>query len=474
MRIDDLEQILKPLNGSEAVTQSENEYLSVVHVTGRDLLEVVQKCAEKLAAKMEKPDVLMFYPSGYDPSDKKLHERVCKILKETFPDSQMCGGLFGSTFSNEGYSLRGVTLAGIKGIDAEIVRAKNLRIKSKKKGKKMAKELAKRIKPDHNAVVLFGGFGPNYPPLLLNQMKFPRRFHAFMMMNSSLFLRVPILGKLMGKVMGMTMDRLNIGLHFNSLNAFLVELNKQGVRFAGGSAVDSMNYRAPPIFINFKVYYKDSWLLLLQSKTLKFGLSIGIAGNCERTEDNEVKFGHNMPGGFVFKLDGKWARDALFDRLKIPPEIYYKEMWDTIYMDSYHPLIVDYPDCDHNPIVILGMNPNLKASMYTVADEVAEKLKKGEARAYMGYQSASDVAETVQETLTRAKEQQDIEKVEFGFVFECLNRMLILGDQFKNLVAKSHDYFGNVPFVGMTTSGEFISSTVPTNNCSVVCLVVGQ
>ena len=73
----------------------------------------------------------------------------------------------------------------------------------------------------------------------------------------------------------------------------------------------------------------------------------------------------------------------------------------------------------------------------------------------------------------KAKKDQGIKKIEFGMIFECINRMLILGDQFKNLVQKNSDFFGEVPFVGVTTSGEYIKGDVPTNNCSVVCLVAG-
>ncbi|MFW9997021.1 MAG: FIST N-terminal domain-containing protein, partial [Candidatus Odinarchaeota archaeon] len=399
--------------------------------------------------------------------------RACKILKEAFPNSQMCGGLFGSTFTNEGYSMRGVTLAGIKGVSTEVIRVKNLRIKPKKKGKKIIKELTKLVKPDHNHAVIFGGIGPNYPPFLLNQMNHPRKFHAFMMMNSSLFLKFPFLGKLMGKIMGKAMDRLNIGAMFNAVNPFLVTLQEKGIKFAGGSVVDTWNFRSAPLFMDFKVSYKDSWLLLLQSEILKFGFSVGHGATCDKSPKNVVKFGNHMPGGFVFKIDGKWAREALFDRIKIPPDLYYENMRETIYVDSYHPVIVDYPESNQDHMMLVGMNPNLKASMYTLPDVVVNDLSKGKARAFIGYQSANNVKEVTRKTLEKAKEEQKIQKVEFGFVFECINRMLILGDQFRKLVTNNNSFFGNVPFVGVTTSGEYISSPLPTNNCSVVCLIAG-
>ncbi|MFW9990609.1 MAG: FIST N-terminal domain-containing protein [Candidatus Odinarchaeota archaeon] len=474
-----MESIVVSPDNSEDITFPNNECLVVAHANGRNLLEAVQSSAEDLAAKMGKPELLMFFPSSYDPIDKKSYEQACKILKKMFPDSQMCGGLFGSTFSNEGYSMRGVTLVGLKNSDlsAEVMRIKNLRSKSKKKGKKVAKKLAKRIKPENNAVVIFGGSGPNYPPFLLNQMNRPRKIHAFMMMNSSLFLKFPFLGKMMGNVMGRAMDRLNIGTMFNPINKFLVELNKQnkGIRFAGGSVIDTWNYRSAPVFINFKVSYKDSFLILLQSETLKFGLSVGNGAVCNnKTPESEIKFGNNMPGGFVFKIDGKWAREAMFDRIKMSSDLYYKNMGETIYVDSYHPIIVDYPESDRDHIMMVGMNPNLKASMYTLPDSVVDDLRKGKAKAFIGYQSATSVAETATKTLNQAKEEQGIEKIEFGLVFECINRMLMLGDQFRKLVKNNKDFFGNIPFVGVTTSGEYINGTVPTNNCSVVCLVAGR
>ncbi|MFW9996784.1 MAG: hypothetical protein ACFFD4_32380, partial [Candidatus Odinarchaeota archaeon] len=66
-----MESVLELADSSENVTISENEFLAIAHATGRDLLKAVQCCAEELAVKMRKPDLLIFFPSSYDPLDKK-------------------------------------------------------------------------------------------------------------------------------------------------------------------------------------------------------------------------------------------------------------------------------------------------------------------------------------------------------------------------------------------------------------------
>ncbi|MHA2298964.1 MAG: FIST N-terminal domain-containing protein [Candidatus Hodarchaeales archaeon] len=452
-------------------TLEEKDLVAVAHDAGRDFLKVTMNCAKDLAAKMNNPDLIMFFPSNYRLSKKDYKESM-KILREFFPESQMCGGYFCGTFSQAGHSLRGATIAGFKGINAKIIRIKRPRIRSKVKGRKVATKIKKAVKEGNNSAVIAIIPGPYFPSIFVNQLKSPKKFHAFKMMNSPLIRKIPFLDSIIGKVMGMTMDLLGWGIPLNPLSKLLGELHKKDIPFVGALTADPITYDAAPVFVNFDVSYKDAFLLLLQSETLFFGISAGTAITYDREDPlNIEKF---ISGGFITQINGKWGKHAFLEKLEIDADQYYKATRPTFYFDIYHPVVVEDPACEYNVLVALGANPNMSATLHTATDRTVKRIIDKKAKAYVGHQSATDITDGILQTLKRAKNEHGIEKIEFGMLFECTNRMMVLGDQFGKLVEKDNEFFSGAPYIGLGAGGELVNKSVPTTVESVVSLIVGR
>ncbi|MFW9995031.1 MAG: FIST N-terminal domain-containing protein [Candidatus Odinarchaeota archaeon] len=442
-----------------------------VHDAGRDLIKVTQNCVRDLKAKMPDPDLIMFFPSNY-LVNKGLYKKSLNKIREFFPRSQMCGGLFCGTFSQAGHSLRGATLVGFKGVNAKIIRISRPRVRSKAKGKKAARKIKTMIKEGNNSAVIAISPGPYFPSIFVNQLKSPKKFHAFKMMNSSLIRKIPFLDKLTGKIMGTAMDLLNWGFPLNPVSKLLGELYKQDIPFVGALTADPITYGSAPVFINFKVSSKDAFLLLLQSDTLAFGISAGTAITYKR--ENPLNIEKFISGGFITQINKKWGKHAFLDKLEIEQDQYYKATRSTFYFDIYHPIIIEDPVCEYNPLIALGANPNMSASLHTALDTTIKRIIKKKAKAYVGYQSAANITEGIKKTLEQAKNEIGIEKIEFGMLFECTNRMMVLGDQFRKLVEKDNEFFGDAPYIGLGAGGELICRSVPTTVESVVSLIVGR
>jgi len=454
--------------------QPVKEKVSVSHAEGRNLLEVTEKCSADLKKEIDQPDLIMFFPGNYPVSQrsKKELKESLHFLKESFPGSKMCGGVFCGSFSKKGYSLRGATLVGFKNIQVEVIKVKRPRIRSSSKGKKVVKNIKKMVAAGNDSVAIIISPGPYFPPMMVNQLKTPRKIHVMSAMNSFLLRKIPFTGKILGKMMGIFMDLLNIGFPLNSFSKFLDRFNEAGIPFVGALTADPLYYSAAPVFVDYKQSFNEAFVVLFQSSELEFGISVDTAISYK--DGDSIQIQKYIPGGFITEIDGKWGKEAYLEKLNMDPSTFYKSTKSTFFFDIYHPLVVKDPECDYNPLLALAGNPNLKSSLHTGLDSVIKKAVENKAKVFVGHQSAKDITSSLEKSLKEARKSLNSEKICFGMVFECVNRMMVLGDQFRNLVEIDNEFFGKTPYLGLVTGGELISKSVPTTVESVVSLVASR
>lgn len=463
-------------NESQYISENQHfmENVSVSHSDGRGLLEVTENCVADLKKKIEQPDLIMFFPGNYPATSqsKKEIKRSLQFLKKSFPDSKMCGGVFCGSFSKKGFSIRGATLVGFKNIIVDVIKVSRPRIRSSSKGKKVVKKIKKMTLPGNSNVAVIFSPGAYFPPMMVNQLKTPRRIHIMSIMNSSLLRRIPFIGKILGKLMGLFMDLFNIGFPLNSFSKFLDRFNDENIPFVGALTADPLYYSAAPVFVDYKLSANEAFVVLFQSSNLEFGISVDTAISYD--DKDSLKIQKYIPGGFITEINEKWGKEAYLEKLNIEPSIYYKSTRSTFFFDIYHPLVVDDPECDYKPLLALAGNPNLKSSLHTGLDSVIKRIVDEKAKVYVGYQSARDITSSLEKSLDEARNNITTENICFGMVFECVNRMMVLGDQFRNLVDIDNDFFGKTPYIGLVTGGELISKSVPTTVESVVSLIASR
>lgn len=453
-----------------------NVSAAVGHAAHRHL-EVATKRAtvEMQAGLSSDPEQLIFIVGNYDKG-KKQYENALAFLKNTFgPEIPMLGMNSMGTFTQSGYSLRGVAIMGLQGVAVDPIRVPRIRIRSKQKGQRIAKFFKKQTLPQEKSVSVHFPPGIVFPKFMIEKMIAQKPTKFFAGFNLPPVYWFSGLMRRMGKLTGKLFDLTGLGMPYTGTwNAF-VEMHKAGLNFIGANGANVLDMSHSFQFHNYKIFKKSMVSFQLRSKDLQFGTGIECAAN---TTDKECNIQDYLPGGFATKINNKWGRDAVFELNNNPsPELWYHHYQDFQFMDLVHPFCIEDPEeeiGDSARIYCLGANPQFRAALHTAPDQVLERIRKKKIRAVMGYQSGEQLIDFIGKSLSNIKEQAGITKPKFAFLFDCINCLMALSHRFKAIPAQIREVLDDTPYLGIIACGEIISNPYPLANMSVVSLIAGS
>ena len=444
------------------------------HTAHRDLLVATKRAISEMESGLSRdPDLLILVTGNYNKS-KKPYRKTLRMLENSFgPDIPMVGMTSMGTFTTKDYSLRAAAVMGLCGVQVDTIHVPRIRIRSRQKGKRIAKHFLKQKDSMDNCASVHFPTGLFFPSTIMNKMNAQKPSRLFAAFNLPPILWFSGMMRRFGKVTGKLMDLLGLGMPFSGTwNAF-EEMHTQGLQFIGANAGNIFDSSYSYQFYNYKMSSRAMVSFQLRSNDLRFGTGIGCAANLTEKEYNIQDY---IPGGFITKINKQWGKTAFLEANEIPSaELYYKHAQEMLYMDTAHPLCIIDPSLeDDNRIYCLGGNPQFRAALHSIPDQVLERIRKKEIKAVMGYQTGEQLIDFVASKIQAIKEKQEIVKPKFGFVFDCVNCMMALSHRFKAIPPRISEALDDAPFLGIAAGGEIISSPYPLANMSMVALIAGS
>jgi hypothetical protein len=452
-----------------------NVSAAVGHVAHHDLEMATKRALSEMQGGLSgDPDLLIFVTGNYNKG-KKPFKKALKALENALGSEIPMLGMSGmGTFTSTDYSLRAAAVMGLRGVEVDPIRIPRIRVRSKQKGQKIVKYFKKRTRPTDHSVSVHFPTGLVFPSVMMAKMSAQKPSKLFAAFNLPTIKWFSGLMRRVGKLSGKMMDLTGLGMPYTGTwNAF-IEMHKAGLDFIGSNGGNIFDSSYSYQFYNYRLYAKSMVSFQLRSPDLKFGTGIGSAAKLTK---KECKINDYIPGGFITKIDGKWGKDAIFELNNInDPLLYYKHAQELLYFDAAHPFCVVDPNLPEDDVRIYGLggNPQFRAAMHSMPDQVLERVRKKKIKAVMGYQTGEQLIDFVGEKIEQIKEGRGITEPKFGFIFDCVNCMMSLSHRFKAIPARMREVFGDAPFLGLAAGGEIISSPYPYANMSAVSLVAGS
>lgn len=439
-----------------------------------DLTTATIKALEQAESRLCTQPSLILYFTGSHPGGTKTYNDAMKVIKEKYRKVPLvgCSGI-GIANKND-YGLKGAGLMLLAGISAKSSIIKRFRIGTRFKTKKILKNCKKSVQREKqrgsNSTHIFFPPGLGFPKLMVNLLNHRLEgFNPFSILNSRIWLKFPILSKIMGKMTEISMNIAGIGITYSCAWPLFTQLHREGIHFTGTFGIDPLTMNKSYQFYNFKAY-KDSLVYVsINSPVLRFESKTD--SGAEIIFEKSFDLDSYINGGFIPRIRGKWGAHALlelFDMEKTP-DIYEECTQRYFYYHPYRPLCVIDEEQNKN-LYALSINPNLKHALISAPNQIAKKLVAKDPNHFQAFicdQSALTIEQLLDNTLCQIITGNTV----FGLFFDCGNRAMIVGDRFEQFNEKYAQYLGNIPYLLIISGGEINSQNFPIVNFSTIASI---
>ncbi len=435
-----------------------------------DLRYATKKALEKAEAELESVPSLILYFTGTHFGGSRTYNKAMRIIKDKYPKIPMAGCSGIGVGDKRDFGLKGAGILLISGIKAKTSLTKRFRIgtgfKSRKIIRNCTKIHAKEKIDESNTTFLFFPPGLGFPKFLINLLDHRiEGFNPLFPLNNRMWRSFPILSKLSGKLAGIAMDLMGIGISYSSAWPLFSHLYEKGIHFTGTFGTDPLTMNKSYQFNNFKAY-KDSLVYVsISSPYLRFSSQTDSGARIIHQKSFDMD--SYLNGGFIPRIRKKWGKTALLELydMEKTPEILEECTQRYFYYHPFRPLCVIDKEGSQN-IYGLAVNPNLNHALITAPNQVAKQLfskSKNKLEAYICDQSS----QTIESLLNKTLSKQVTDQTKFGLFFDCGNRAMILGDRFEEY-SKIYAENLDIPYLIVISGGEINSQAFPIVNMSLI------
>jgi hypothetical protein len=439
-----------------------------------DLKFATKKALEKAGAELDEEPSLILYFTGTHSGGAKTYNQAMAFIRESYRKVPLAGCSGVGIANQDDYGLKGAGLMLISGVKAKSHIIKRFRIGTRYKTWKIVKECEKTNKKEKkvhsNNTNLFFPPGLGFPKFMVNMLNHRLDgFNPFFVLNHSVWRKFPVLSKVVGILVEISMDFAGIGISYSSSWSLFKQLYKKGLHFTGTFGADPVSMKKSYQFHNYKAYKDSLSYVSISSPQLQFASRTD--SGAEIIANKRFDVDSFLNGGFIPRIRGKWGSKALLEMLDMDktPEILEEFTRRYFYYHPYRPLCV--LDEKNNPnLYALAINPNLKHALITAPNQVVKKLNvknPGHYNAFLSDQSAITIENLIDKTLCDLITKDTT----FSLFFDCGNRAMIVGDRFDQYAEIYANHLKNIPYLIIISGGEVNCQDFPIVNFSTISSV---
>ncbi len=421
----------------------------------------------------ETPSVILYF-TGTHSGGAEIYNQAMAIIRENYPKVPLVGCSGVGIANKDDYGLKGAGLMFISGVKAKSHIIKRFRIGTRYKTWKIIKECEKTNKKEKkahsNTTNIFFPPGLGFPKFMVNMLNHRLEgFNPFFVLNHWAWRKFPILSKIVGILVQISMNFAGIGISYSSSWSLFKQLYKKGIHFTGTFGADPISMKKSYQFHNYKAYKDSLSYVSISSPQLQF--TSRTDSGAEIIADKRFDIDSFLNGGFIPRIRGKWGSLALLEMLDMDktPDILEEFTRRYFYYHPYRPLCV--LDEKNNPnLYALAINPNLKHALITAPNQVVKKLNNkdsGNYNAFLCDQSAITIENLIDKTLSELITKD----TSFSLFFDCGNRAMIVGDRFDQYTRKYANHLNNIPYLIIISGGEVNYQVFPIVNFSTISSV---
>jgi hypothetical protein len=436
-----------------------------------DLKYATTKALEQVEEELVEDPSIILYFTGTHRGGKKTYNEAMAVIREKYPKIPMAGCSGVGIAGKNDYGLKGAGLMFICGVKAKSNLIKRFRIGTRYKTRKVVKECEKtnRIekKRDSNNTNVFFPPGLGFPKFMVNLLNHRiEGFNPFFILNNQIWRKFPILSKISGIIVGLSMDLLGIGISYSSTWSLFRQLYNKGIHFTGTFGADPITMGKSYQFYNFKAYKDSLSYISISSPNLQFA-SRSDSG-AEVIAEKSFDIDSFLNGGFIPRIRGKWGSQALLEMLDMDQtaDILEENTRRYFYYQPHRPLCV-IDENDKPNLYALSINPNLKHALITAPNQVVQKLKAKNLNRYKAFLSDQSVI-TIENLIDKTLSEFVTDDTAFGLFFDCGNRAMIVGDRFEKYNQRFVKYLSEIPYLLIISGGEVNFQDFPVVNFSTI------
>ncbi len=456
--------------------------IKLIHVSvglhiDHDLKYATTKALEQVEEELvENPSIILYF-TGTHKGGKKTYNQAMTVLRKKYPNIPMAGCSGVGIAGKNDYGLKGAGLMFICGVNAKNNLIKRFRIGTWYKTRKVVKECERtnnsEKRRNSNTTNIFFPPGLGFPKIMVNLLNHRLEgFNPFFVLNNRIWKKFPILSKITGVLVGLSMDLAGIGISYSSTWSLFRQLYNKGIHFTGTFGADPITMGKSYQFYNCKAYKESLSYISISSPDLQFE-SRSDSG-AEVIAEKSFDIDSFLNGGFIPRIRGKWGYQALLEMLDMDQteDILEENTRKYFYYQPYRPLCVI--DEKNNPnLYALAINPNLKHALITAPDQVVKKLNVKNKKRYKAFLSDQS-AITIETLLDKTLSELITDDTAFGLFFDCGNRAMIVGDRFYHYNERFAKHFKKIPYLVVISGGEINFQDFPIVNFSTISSVAKQ
>lgn len=453
--------------------------IKLIHVSvglhiDHDLKYATTKALEQVEEKLvESPSIILYF-TGTHKGGKKTYNQAMTVLREKYPNVPMAGCSGVGIAGKNDYGLKGAGLMFICGVNAKSNLIKRFRIGTRYKTRKVVKECERTNKSEKrrnsNTTNIFFPPGLGFPKIMVNLLNHRLEgFNPFFVLNNRIWKKFPILSKITGVLVGLSMDLAGIGISYSSTWSLFRQLYNKEIHFTGTFGADPITMGKSYQFFNYKAYKESLSYISISSPDLQFE-SRSDSG-AEVIAEKSFDIDSFLNGGFIPRIRGKWGYQALLEMLDMDQteDILEENTRKYFYYHPYRPLCVI--DEKNNPnLYALAINPNLKHALITAPSQVVKKLNVKNPNRYKAFLSDQSV-NTIETLIDKTLSELITDDTTFGLFFDCGNRAMIVGDRYHHYNERFAKHLKKIPYLVVISGGEINFQDFPVVNFSTISSV---